>query len=153
MLGRNAILIQPVRQERTGPAVVASLLLLLTGAGSACAVDGVLARDGATAYVIALARDATPSERHAADELASFQGVFHSEELETTYTLVLQDGTLTLAHRRHDDATLLPTIADTFTTTHWFMPSVHFVRDTARRITGFEASNGRSRKVWFEKVR
>ena len=26
-------------------------------------------------------------------------------------------------------------------------------RDTARRITGFEASNDRSRKVWFEKLR
>ena len=91
--------------------------------------------------------------RPSRDELGSFEGTFYSKELETSYTLILQNGTLTLDHRRHDDATLHPTIADTFTTTHWFMPSIHFVRDTARRITGFEASNDRSRKVWFEKVR
>ncbi len=34
--------------------------------------DCVLARDGATPYVITLARAATPPERHAAEELASF---------------------------------------------------------------------------------
>ena len=91
--------------------------------------------------------------RPSADELASFQGEFYSEELETTYTLALEDGALTAQHRRLDNATLLPTIADTFTTTHWFMQSVHFTRDSNRRITGFEASNGRSRNVRFEKVR
>ena len=91
--------------------------------------------------------------RPSQDELASFQGEFHSDELETTYTLAFQDGALKALHPRLDDAALLPTIADTFTTTHWFMQSIHFTRDRNGRITGFEASNGRSRNVRFEKVR
>ena len=44
----------------------------LADAGPASATDVVLARDGATPYVITLAPDATPPERHAAEELASF---------------------------------------------------------------------------------
>ena len=91
--------------------------------------------------------------RPSRDELASFQGTFHSDELETTYTLALQDGALQALHRRLDSAPLIPTIDDTFTTTHWFMRSVRFTRDRSGRITGFEASNGRSRNVRFEKVR
>ena len=87
------------------------------------------------------------------DELASFQGEFHSGELETTYTLALEDGALQARHARLAPAILLPTITDTFTTTHWFMRSIHFTRDRNGRITGFEASNGRSRNVRFEKVR
>ncbi len=53
----------------------------------------------------------------------------------------------------HADATLSPTITDTFTTDTWFMRSIHFVRDRDRRVTGFEVSNGRSRNVRFAKVR
>lgn len=88
-----------------------------------------------------------------AGELAAFAGAYHSEELSTTYTLVVEDGVLKAQHRRHDTATLSPTTADTFSTDIWFMPSIHFVRDSARRVTGFEASNGRSRNVRFARVR
>ena len=90
--------------------------------------------------------------RPRADELAAFQGTFYSDELETTYTLALDGGALKARHRRLDTAVLFPTTTDTFTTTHWFMRSVHFTRDRSGRITGFEASNGRSRNVRFEKV-
>jgi CubicO group peptidase (beta-lactamase class C family) len=88
-----------------------------------------------------------------ASELAAFEGAYHSDELGTTYTLVVEDGVLRAYHRRHDTATLSPTTADTFTTDAWFMPSIHFVRDSARRVTGFEASNSRSRNVRFARVR
>ena len=90
--------------------------------------------------------------RPSADELASFQGEFYSDELEATYTLALEGGALKARHHRLDDTTLHPTTTDTFTTTNWFMRSIHFMRDRRGRITGFEASNGRSRKVRFEKV-
>jgi CubicO group peptidase (beta-lactamase class C family) len=90
--------------------------------------------------------------RPSADEVAAFQGTYYSDELETTYTLVLQDGALTARHRRHDAAVLFPGFRDTFTSSYWFMPELHFMRDRTRRITGFEASNSRSRNVRFEKV-
>ncbi len=88
-----------------------------------------------------------------ADDLMAFEGDYFSEELGTTYTLVVEDSVLTARHRRHTDATLSPTITDTFTTDTWFMRSIHFVRDRDRRITGFEVSEGRSRNVRFAKVR
>ena len=87
------------------------------------------------------------------DELTAFEGEYFSKELDATYTLIVEDGVLKARHRRLDDATLSPTITDTFSTNTWFMRSVHFVRDGARRVTAFEASNGRSRNVRFEKVR
>ena len=45
---------------------------VLAAAPTVSATDRVLARDGTTAYVITLAPNAAPPERHAAEELASF---------------------------------------------------------------------------------
>ena len=52
--------------------IVVMTVVILAGVGPVSASDVVLARGGAAVHVIALAPDATPPERHAAEELASF---------------------------------------------------------------------------------
>jgi len=89
-----------------------------------------------------------------AAELKAFVGDYYSMELETTYTIALANGRLTATHPRHGTSTLTPTLTDTFgADAWWFMGSIHFMRDGAGRVTGFEASSGRVRHVRFEKVR
>lgn len=88
-----------------------------------------------------------PSE----DELASFEGRFFSEELETYYTAVIEDGDLTLRHRRLDDIMLKPASEDSFTGSMPMM-EVDFHRGEAGKVTAFSASNGRTRGVRFERV-
>jgi len=84
-------------------------------------------------------------------QLAEFVGDYHSHELGTTYTMVIQDGKLVAQHRRHNDIKLNPTKEDMFLGEQWFFRQVRFTRDIDKQITGFELSGGRVRNLRFDK--
>jgi CubicO group peptidase (beta-lactamase class C family) len=89
-----------------------------------------------------------PSE----EEITSYTGKYFSEELESYYTVTLNnDNKLVLRHRRTGDIMLKENKRDEFNGT---MPIsvVSFVRDKENRITGFKASNGRATNVLFVKM-
>ncbi len=87
-----------------------------------------------------------PSE----EDRAAYTGRYFSEELETFYTIVVQDSNLVLQHRRMDDITLEPTDKDKFNG-GFPIAEVTFERDDADAIVGFSVANGRTRGVKFEK--
>ncbi|HEU5209369.1 MAG TPA: serine hydrolase [Longimicrobiales bacterium] len=84
-------------------------------------------------------------------DFAAYEGRYFSEELETFYDLVVEDGKLVIRHRRFGPAPLTWTEGDSFSGT---MPvsQVVFQRDAQGNITGFLAGNGRARDILFEKV-
>ncbi|NIM51816.1 MAG: serine hydrolase [Gemmatimonadales bacterium] len=89
-----------------------------------------------------------------AEALGAYAGRYYSEELETFYTLVVEDTTLVAQHRRlEDDITLTPKSEDKFTGRAFFLREVEFVRADDGTVTGFRVSNGRTRGVLFEKIR
>jgi hypothetical protein len=81
--------------------------------------------------------------------LAEYSGVYWSDELETQYTALVEDGKLRLRHVRHGDIELRPTSADTFGGGSWFMSEIRFARDADGRITGMRAGGGRIRGILF----
>ena len=81
--------------------------------------------------------------------LADFAGRFYSEELETFYDIVLEDGELVLHHRRLDRATLTPGEEDRFSGGNF---SFEFERDRNGQVSGFYLSNVRTRDVRFARV-
>jgi CubicO group peptidase (beta-lactamase class C family) len=87
-----------------------------------------------------------------AAELAAFVGTYSSDELGTTYHLVLRDGRLIAEHRRHLDTPLSPTARDRFAGENWWFRSLHFSRDAAGRVDGFRLTGGRVRNLRFERV-
>jgi CubicO group peptidase (beta-lactamase class C family) len=87
----------------------------------------------------------------AAVPLAEYAGEFYAEELGTTYTLVVADTTLSATHVRHDPITLTPISPDAFTGSTWFLTRLVFERNDAGMVTGFSASSGRVRNLWFVK--
>jgi CubicO group peptidase (beta-lactamase class C family) len=91
------------------------------------------------------------TEERAPVDLASYAGRYYSEELETYYSLSVEDGQLVIRHRRFGPTTLTHTEADSFSGT---MPVslVVFRRDAQGNITGFEAGNGRARGILFTRV-
>jgi CubicO group peptidase (beta-lactamase class C family) len=116
--------------------------------------DGV---EGATLHQGGQDQHATRLEGEAPEEwaptpaeLAGFEGRYFSEELETFYTIVLEDGELVVRHRRRDDATLEPGEVDEFSGGGL---QFAFERDRNGRVIGFYAANGRTRDVRFERVR
>jgi CubicO group peptidase (beta-lactamase class C family) len=84
------------------------------------------------------------------EQLAEFEGEYYSDELGTTYTLVVEDGQLVAQHRRHDDVSLIPAFVDQFSGEKPRLAKVHFVRDKDK-IVGFRLSSGRVRNLRFDK--
>lgn len=88
----------------------------------------------------------------APDEMAEYTGRFYSDEIETLYTIVLKDDELYMQHyQMEDDMKLNPANKDKFGSA-MPIPTVEFVRSDDGEITGFNASNGRTRGVFFRKM-
>lgn len=85
-----------------------------------------------------------------AEALEAFVGTYFSEELETFYTVMLDDDTLVVDQRRLDSAELTPGEADTFSGGGF---TFTFERDRNAQVIGFYLSNGRTRDVRFERIR
>ena len=106
----------------------------------------------ADANVIAAGRRApaapASSWTPAAGELARYAGRYESPELETTYTLTVDNGKLMLRRRRSEPIALTPTTTDTFTAEGI---SYRFVREKGR-ISGFVVDAGRTRNLRFDPV-
>jgi CubicO group peptidase (beta-lactamase class C family) len=84
------------------------------------------------------------------EELA---GLYYSEELGTEYVIEAIDDAVVVRHRRHEDARLVPTFADRFTTSGdaWWIRDLHFTRNEEGRVTGFLLSGNRVRNVRFDR--
>jgi hypothetical protein len=83
--------------------------------------------------------------------LALYSGVYWSDELETQYTAVVEDGKLRLRHIRHGDIDLRPAAKDMFSAGTWFMSEISFIRDDAGQINGMRAGGGRIRGILFKR--
>ena len=84
------------------------------------------------------------------EQLTEFEGEYYTEELDTTYTIVMHEDGLVARHRRHDDIGLTYT-GGHFRGDSWFFPEVHFLRDDIGRVTGFRLTGNRVRNLYFEK--
>lgn len=83
--------------------------------------------------------------------LRGLAGRYYSSELETVYTLVVEDDSLVAKHRRHADFELTPREPDVYEGAGFF-GTARFERDASGRVTGMRVSNGRVRNLLFEKV-
>jgi len=90
------------------------------------------------------------SEPLTPEQLTEFEGDYYTEELDTTYRIVVSENRLVAKHIRHDDISL------TYTDGHfhgdsWFFPEIHFTRDDTESVTGFKLTGGRVKNLHFEK--
>ncbi len=84
-------------------------------------------------------------------QLKDLTGEYVSEELKTSYTIVLEDGKLVAKHRRHGTIDLTYAYKDDFRGGVWFMRSVEFYRNKAGEVAGFKVTQNRSRNQRFIK--
>jgi hypothetical protein len=90
--------------------------------------------------------EAEPASPGPAD-LPVYAGTYYSEELDTTYTIALDDGALALRVNHAAPVPLRPTTKDAFTSP--LGAQFEFRRDARGRVSGFNANAGRIRNVWF----
>ncbi|MFV1987211.1 MAG: serine hydrolase domain-containing protein [Gemmatimonadota bacterium] len=113
-------------------------------------VDGLTLIQNGENHATRLDDEQAPAWEPTVEDLAVFAGRYFSEELETFYTIVLEDETLVVHHRRLDDADLEVGEEDTFSGGGL---TFSFERDRNGKVIGFYIDNGRTRDVRFERVR
>ena len=96
-----------------------------------------------------LADDAEEEWAPTVEDLGAFVGRYFSQEIETFYTVTLQEDRLVLQQRRMNDANLNARAVDTFAGGGM---EVSFERDRNGHVIGLYMSNGRTREVRFERV-
>ena len=79
-------------------------------------------------------------------DLEAYAGRYHSEEIDTTYTLSVEAGKLIIRFRPAQRFELAPVYADAFESEG---NVVRFTRDGAGRVDGFLVSSGRVRRLRF----
>lgn len=86
-------------------------------------------------------------------DLTQYEGRYWSAELETLYTLkVDEEGALQAHHRWVDAFPITHTAEEQFSGGQWFLGQIEFERAPDGTVTGFAAGNGRTRGVWFKRV-
>jgi len=83
-------------------------------------------------------------------ELQKYTGRYFSDEIETFYTLALEDSSLVLKNRRMQDLPLTPSKIDTFSAAYPIAELI-FMRNDTGELLGLKVSNGRTRGVEFDK--
>ena len=83
------------------------------------------------------------------DQLEEFTGRYFSEEVETFYSVTVEEDELVLRQRRLDDVELRPGTMDNFSRGAL---QASFERDRNNQVIAFYLSNGRTRGVRFERV-
>lgn len=85
-------------------------------------------------------------------QLAEFAGEYYSPELNTTYSIIPQDGKLLLRTGHWGDFLLSPRFVDSFANPEE-MGSTMFTRDVKKRISGFSIRSGKVRNLRFNKIK
>lgn len=111
-------------------------------------VDGILINHQNQKFI---ARRLRPLELFP-EQLMEYTGSYYSDELETTYTLIVQDSVLLMRHQRHPDYMLQVETEDTFNGVDFFGQLI-FERNQQKQITGFKIDMGRVRNLQFKKIR
>ena len=112
--------------------------------------DGLTLNQSGQNHTTRLHDDEAAAWEPTAEDLADFEGRYFSNELETFYTLALEDETLVMHHRRLDDANLTPVAENAFTGGGLIYS---FERRRSGDVIGFYVANGRTRDVRFGRVR
>ena len=84
------------------------------------------------------------------DELIEYTGSYFSQEIQSIYTITIEDSSLVLKNYHMEDMVMNPGNIDEFSA-GFPLGSIEFIRNDIEMITGFSASNGRTRDVYFEK--
>jgi len=84
-------------------------------------------------------------------DLNAFTGNYYAADLDTSYSLSVDQGMLMLVHPRLEPVQLDPRIPNVFTGDHRHFSSLAFKRDTSGNVTGFHLATSGVADIWFQK--
>lgn len=84
-------------------------------------------------------------------DLSVFTGNYYAKALNTSYSLIIDQGKLILTHQRLEPVLLDPRIPDVFTGDRRHFSSLAFKKNTNGAVTGFQLATSGVADIWFEK--
>jgi hypothetical protein len=99
--------------------------------------------------------EAVPDRTLTPAELAEYTGTYRSDELNTTFTLTVRDGSLVVRGWRDEYGRLRPVLADVFVLRPPQLPAavLRFTRGGRKEPTGFTLSTERCKGIRFARDR
>jgi CubicO group peptidase (beta-lactamase class C family) len=85
--------------------------------------------------------------------LAELTGEYYSDELNTSYTFVIESGKLVARHFRTGDINLTPVKENIFGGDQWYFGQIEFIRDESKRVTGCKVGAGRVKNLIFTRMK
>ncbi|MCK5068277.1 MAG: hypothetical protein KAR16_12595 [Bacteroidales bacterium] len=110
-------------------------------------VTGAVHSQGGQDYEL----EAVPPYEASLEELQTYTGRYFSNELDVFYNLELHDSTLVLLIRNTKEIKLSVVKEDVYKGDIFFIGELAFVKDESGNVTGFAASNGRTKGIGFER--
>ncbi len=89
--------------------------------------------------------------KYADIDLKEFKGVYTSDEVETSYEIIIKDNKLIATHNFNKDIELKPIAKDIFITDSSYIGRVEFTRNTKENIDGCKISGQNSYDVLFSR--
>ena len=83
--------------------------------------------------------------------LEEWVGEYYSRELETTYWLEVQDGSLMMRHSLNWPVAFRPIATDEFISDSWFLSSINAVRDGSGKLIAIDLSGQIAHDIRFVK--
>lgn len=83
--------------------------------------------------------------------LNAFTGGYDAADLDTSYTIIEEEGKLILSHPRLEQVTLDPRIPDVFAGDRPHFTALKFKRDSSGHIVGFHLATSGVADIWFQK--
>ena len=93
------------------------------------------------------------STAYTPETLKQFVGLYYNEETESYYSLTLKDDGLSLQHRKYNQVPVTPIAKDQFSTDHWWMSNIKFLRNKKGQVSGFEVNCDRILHMVYAKVK
>jgi hypothetical protein len=84
--------------------------------------------------------------------LVELTGEYYSDELNTSYTFVIESGKLIARHFRTGDVNLTPVKENIFGGDQWYFGQMEIVRDENKTVTGCKVGAGRVRNLKFTRI-
>ncbi|TFH55500.1 MAG: class A beta-lactamase-related serine hydrolase [Gemmatimonadales bacterium] len=110
-------------------------------------VTGAVHSQGGQKYDL----EAVPPYEPSLEELEAYTGRYFSKELDVFYKLEMHDSTLVLLIRNTEEIELSVVKKDVYKGDVFFIGELAFERDPKGSVTGFAASNGRTKGIRFER--
>lgn len=146
MDGQSEATLTPLSQSEFAYEGVEATILFKTNSHGK--VTGAVHTQGGQDYNL----KAVPPYEPGIEELEAFTGRYFSKELDVFYKLEIQDSTLVILIRNTPEIKLSAMKEDLYTGNVFFIGEVEFQRDRSGFVTGFKASNGRTKGIGFERL-